>query len=291
MRRNRPTRVMRGSSSWREHRAGELLGVGPHGAELEHVELAKRKRPVPLHRAPMQRAGAPLPVEERPGRVEVDGRADDRIQAAAVTASPTRRADDVDRPLGDASRPGSRTAVYIRAQIGSLSELRYHVRVIRLRVPGTLEYRDLAVRVVGGGVQAGRHPDEACGPGAHQLQWDNQVVSAFGEAFNNAAIHSYRGRKPGDVEIEVDVGADRITIRIIDYRQQLRPRARRRARSRRAARVGPGPLHHPVVHGRGDVPGGTPNVLSMTKYLDPARRPPKKPSDSFEDSSGGDSRQ
>ena len=36
---------------------------------------------------------------------------------------------------------------------------------------------------------------------------------------------------------------------------------------------------------------GTPNVLSMTKYLDPGSRPANKPSDSFEDSSGGDSRQ
>ena len=36
---------------------------------------------------------------------------------------------------------------------------------------------------------------------------------------------------------------------------------------------------------------GSPNVLSMTKYLDPARRQVRQPSDAFSDSGGGDSRQ
>jgi len=43
------------------------------------------------------------------------------------------------------------------------------------------------------------------------------VVSAFGEAFNNTAIHSFRGRTSGDVDIEIEIGDDFITIRVLDF--------------------------------------------------------------------------
>ena len=53
--------------------------------------------------------------------------------------------------------------------------------------------------------------------------FDNQVISSFGEAFNNAAIHSYRGRPLGNVEIEIDVAPVEITLRICRPRRELRP--------------------------------------------------------------------
>ncbi|MDB4969828.1 MAG: anti-sigma factor [Myxococcales bacterium] len=163
--------------------------------------------------------------------------------------------------------------------------------MIHLRVPGTLRYRDLAVRVVGAACKLVGTSDEATGPVRINSKWDNEVISAFGEAFNNAAIHSYRGGMPGDVEIEVDVGANHITIRLLDF-----------GNSFDLALIPAPDLDALPESGLGlfiirsfmdDVKylAGSPNVLSMTKYLDPGRRPPKKPSDSFEDSSGGDSRQ
>jgi serine/threonine-protein kinase RsbW len=97
--------------------------------------------------------------------------------------------------------------------------------VIRLSVPGTLEYRDIALRVVsdasklvhsGSGLTESRKEAE---------EFDAQVVSAFGEAFNNIAIHGYGGRdgKPGDVDIEIEVAGDRLSIRIKDTGKTFDP--------------------------------------------------------------------
>jgi serine/threonine-protein kinase RsbW len=85
--------------------------------------------------------------------------------------------------------------------------------VIRLRVPGALKYRDLAVRAVAAACKLVGHRAD----GMSRREFDDQVISAFGEAFNNAAIHCYSGRQPGDVEIEMDVGNESITIRMLDY--------------------------------------------------------------------------
>src|SRR5437764_1015540 len=83
---------------------------------------------------------------------------------------------------------------------------------IHLRIPGMLRYRDLAVRMVGSACKLVGASDMDTGPFRINSDWDNQVVSAFGEAFNNAAIHSYSEGSKGDVEIEVDVGPTHITI-------------------------------------------------------------------------------
>jgi serine/threonine-protein kinase RsbW len=163
--------------------------------------------------------------------------------------------------------------------------------VIHLRVPGSLRYRDLTVRVVGSACKlVGLPLDENTGPFRFNMEWDNEVVSAFGEAFNNVAIHSYRGKKPGDVEIEVDVDQQHITIRILDWGNSF------------DLDLVPAPdldalpesgLGLYIIRSFMDevryLPG-TPNVLSMTKYLDPARRPADKPSDQIPDSGRGDSR-
>ena len=94
--------------------------------------------------------------------------------------------------------------------------------MIRLRVPGSLRYRDLAIRVVAAACKlVGRDdpPDEDGDEDrgeARDPDFDAAVVSAFGEAFNNVAIHSYRGSK-GDLEVEIEIEGDRITIRLIDF--------------------------------------------------------------------------
>jgi serine/threonine-protein kinase RsbW len=142
--------------------------------------------------------------------------------------------------------------------------------MIRLHVPGTLRYRDLAVRVI----------SAACklvGPTGSRPQgkqdFDHQVVSAFGEAFNNAAIHSYRDRPAGDVEIEVDVREGGITIRIADY-----------GKSFDLSRVVEPDLDALPESGLGifiiqsfmdevTYAPGTPNVLSMTKLVGSTKQP------------------
>ncbi len=155
--------------------------------------------------------------------------------------------------------------------------------MIHLRVPGSLRYRDLALRVVGAACKL-------VGDGAAARRsgdWDNQVVSAFGEAFNNAAIHSYRGKKPGDVEIEVDAAVSHITIRLLDY-----------GNSFDLARVPDPDLDALPESGLGlyimrsfmdevSYQAGSPNVLSMTKRYTSSRQV-EQPPDGFPESSGGE---
>jgi serine/threonine-protein kinase RsbW len=82
--------------------------------------------------------------------------------------------------------------------------------VILLRVPGTLEYRKLALRAV----------SEACRIAQHD-EWDGatleaQAVSALGEAFNNVVLHSYAGRPAGDVVVEITWTRNEIVMQITD---------------------------------------------------------------------------
>jgi serine/threonine-protein kinase RsbW len=90
--------------------------------------------------------------------------------------------------------------------------------VIRLRVPGALKYRDLAVRAVAAACKLVGHDDST-----RNRDFDDQVVSAFGEAFNNTALHSYRGRPAGEIEIEIETSADGITIRLLDQGMSFDP--------------------------------------------------------------------
>ncbi len=90
--------------------------------------------------------------------------------------------------------------------------------VVSLTVPGSLQYRDVAVRVVGAACKLfSRGTSDSTPPGApaenapvDQRTNDfademvSQVVSAFSEAFNNLALHGYKGVTPGDIEIRVD---------------------------------------------------------------------------------------
>ncbi len=159
-----------------------------------------------------------------------------------------------------------------------------------MRVPGTLRYRDLAVRVVGAACKLVGTADDASTSGRSN-EWDNEVVSAFGEAFNNAAIHSYSGKKPGDVEVEVDVKPTSITIRLIDWGGSFALEDVPLPDLDALPESGLGLYIIRSFMDEVTYKPGTPNVLSMTKHLDPARRQVRQPSDRFQDSGGGDSRQ
>lgn len=89
--------------------------------------------------------------------------------------------------------------------------------MILLRVPGTLEYRNLALRAV----------SEACRIAQHD-EWEGdsleaQTVSAVGEAFNNIAIHSYAAGPAGDVVMEISWTRDEIVMQITDDGQSFDP--------------------------------------------------------------------
>lgn len=52
--------------------------------------------------------------------------------------------------------------------------------------------------------------------GPSEEEFESQTVSAFGEAFNNIAIHGYPAGPPGDVDIEIESDEDGISIRVMD---------------------------------------------------------------------------
>lgn len=87
--------------------------------------------------------------------------------------------------------------------------------MIRLSVPGTLEFRDVAMRVVASACKLLR-PDVPDLGGSLADDFDHAVVSAFGEAYNNAAIHGYRGVEVGEITVEIEAATDELVIRLLE---------------------------------------------------------------------------
>jgi len=141
--------------------------------------------------------------------------------------------------------------------------------VISLSVPGLLLYRDIAVRVVGAaakllGPAAGRasSPDLAD-------DFGSQVVSAFGEAFNNLAIHGYGGSPSGTIDIEIigtrdASGAGEVVIRITDTGQVFDPHSHSTPPDAEPER-GMGLFIIRNFIDDIDYVGGPPNVLTLRK--------------------------
>lgn len=92
---------------------------------------------------------------------------------------------------------------------------------IQLTVPGTLRYRNIAVRVVAeaarlvsGSVQA--DPNDLLANDVRD-PFDLAVVSAFMEIFNNVAIHAYRRTAGGLIDISITPTERELTIEIKDH--------------------------------------------------------------------------
>ena len=96
--------------------------------------------------------------------------------------------------------------------------------IVRLSVPGTLHYRDVVLRVVTSCCRLVR--SLALGkqePSREPNEFDDKVVSAVGEAFNNVAIHAYRDVSPGSVELEIELDAQGITLHLADTGRTFEP--------------------------------------------------------------------
>jgi serine/threonine-protein kinase RsbW len=91
--------------------------------------------------------------------------------------------------------------------------------MIRLSVPGELAYRDVVLRVVASScklMRSRQHGTQEASHEDHDGELATQVVSAVSEVFNNIAIHGYRNRAPGNVDVEIEVTDDELTLRLSD---------------------------------------------------------------------------
>jgi serine/threonine-protein kinase RsbW len=133
--------------------------------------------------------------------------------------------------------------------------------VIGLRVPGAIAYRHLAIRLITTACKMALERD----PAAADNDFESEVVSAFGEAFNNIAIHGYRDLTPEPVQIEVDWDDEKLVITFIDTGHIFHPET-----------VAPPDLDELNEHGMGlfimkscmdevDYRPGPPNVLRLVK--------------------------
>jgi serine/threonine-protein kinase RsbW len=89
------------------------------------------------------------------------------------------------------------------------------MEIVRLCVPGTLQYRHVVLRVVASVCRLIRESSHEPSHDAQAEDFDNKVVSAVGEAFNNIALHAY-GVTPGPAELELQIERDTLTVRLSD---------------------------------------------------------------------------
>lgn len=78
---------------------------------------------------------------------------------------------------------------------------------VTVRLPATLEYRPLAIDLVSTFIAHVSAADAA---------FRNEMITAFGEAFNNVVAHGYPGRHDGMLAVEAEISACAMTLRLSD---------------------------------------------------------------------------
>lgn len=81
------------------------------------------------------------------------------------------------------------------------------VRKVSFRLLASLPHRPLAIDLVSTLI---RHVFSA------DRVFHHEMITAFGEAFNNIVIHGYRGRSDGILEVEAELHTDEMTLRLSD---------------------------------------------------------------------------
>lgn len=124
------------------------------------------------------------------------------------------------------------------------------------RLSATLDQRPLAIDLVSTLVGHVATADR---------MFRHEIVTAFGEAFNNIVIHGYRDRSDGMLDVEADLRDDEMTLRLIDTGRAvdfggLTPPD--------LGSMPEGGMGVYMIHALVDevvYQGGEPNVLSLTK--------------------------
>jgi serine/threonine-protein kinase RsbW len=87
-----------------------------------------------------------------------------------------------------------------------------HRTRVALRLLAVLDYRPVAIDLISALLQQVDRADQ---------DFRNEMLTAFGEAFNNIAIHGYRTHRDGMLDVEAEMTADRMTLRLIDTGQSV----------------------------------------------------------------------
>ena len=64
---------------------------------------------------------------------------------------------------------------------------------------------------------------QEAGHRAQARDFEEGLISAVSEAFNNVALHAYAGRAVGRAELEAEIAHDTITIRLSDFGRAFDP--------------------------------------------------------------------
>ena len=121
--------------------------------------------------------------------------------------------------------------------------------MIRLQLRGILEHRDVALRAVSAACKLVTPDPE----GGAWNDFQIQVVSAVGEAFNNVVLHGYADQA-GTIELRIQTGRGRIQVELRDW----------------GASFDPGTVPAPQLD---DLPESGLGLYIMQSFMDIAYRP------------------
>jgi serine/threonine-protein kinase RsbW len=93
-------------------------------------------------------------------------------------------------------------------------------QIIRLEVPGLITFRDVVLRATSAACKLVASGDEE----RDQL-FATHLVSAVGEAFNNIALHGYRGRPADVVRLQLEVASGYLRVTLEDFGASFDPHA------------------------------------------------------------------
>jgi serine/threonine-protein kinase RsbW len=82
---------------------------------------------------------------------------------------------------------------------------------VTMRFEARLENRPLAIDLVSALARQMPNADR---------EFHDEMLTAFGEAFNNIVIHGYRGRDNGMLDIEAELSPAQMTLRLMDTGQE-----------------------------------------------------------------------
>ena len=138
-----------------------------------------------------------------------------------------------------------------------------------MTVLGILEHRDVVLRAVSAACKL--VSEDPRGPQWNEFQ--QQVVSAVSEAFNNLVLHGYEGRSNGRVELAIRPGATGIEIEVRDWGKGFDPQAVPIPELEALPESGMGIF---IMRSFMDLAyrKGRPNLLTLSKKLEPAAPSP-----------------